>query len=133
MMKNYIKSCPGGVLLFFSLALFNQTANAEVNQLGEFVADQTASTIIQVPDNYSTIQEAIDAAPNNSEILVKNGIYYENINFKGKTIYLHSQNGPVNTIIDGQERTSVVTLNSDEGNDTILDGFRNCSKIIHAF
>ena len=49
-----------------------------------------SQNIIYVPDQYSKIQFAIDAAINGDMVQVRPGIYYENINFKGKDISLVS-------------------------------------------
>ena len=56
--------------------------------------------VINVPSDYSTIQEAIDASNDGDVINVSEGTYYENINFNGKSIALIGEN-PTNTIIDG--------------------------------
>lgn len=59
------------------------------------------SGIIEVPGQYSTIQEAIDVAVNGDTILGSPGTYSEHINFKGKEIVLKSHAGPrvTNSII----------------------------------
>ena len=91
------------------------------------------SADITVPDEYSTIQGAIDAALDSDQVIVSSGTYNENINFKGKSITVRSTN-PDNpavvavTIIDGStpsdpNNASVVTFNSGENNDSILSGF----------
>ena len=49
-----------------------------------------SQNIIYVPDQYSKIQLAINAASNGDIVQVRPGIYYENINLKGKDIYLVS-------------------------------------------
>jgi parallel beta-helix repeat protein len=80
------------------------------------------SGTVNVPGDFSTIQSAIDKACNGATILVHNGTYVENINFKGKAITVRSENGAANTIIKGN-LGSVVTFNSYETAASILDGF----------
>ncbi|MBN1516106.1 hypothetical protein JXA32_06020 [Candidatus Sumerlaeota bacterium] len=46
-----------------------------------------ASTLIVGDGGYNTIQNAIDAAVDGDEIIVEPGVYYENIEFNGKTCY----------------------------------------------
>jgi hypothetical protein len=81
------------------------------------------SATIYVPDDYPFIQEAIDAALNGDTVIVKPGTYVENIDFMGKSITVKSLYGPERTIIDGNMTTSVVTFNTTEGTDSILQGF----------
>ena len=93
------------------------------------------SNTLHVPTDYSTIQEAIDAAMNGNTILVADGTYYENINYKGKAITIASHfliDGDSthieNTIINGSQPShpdtgSVVTFNSGEDTTSILCGF----------
>ena len=85
-----------------------------------------------MPDEYSTIQSAIDAASDGDIVLVSADIYYENINFDGKNIKLQSHfcydevpdsSHLINTIIDGSSVGSVITFNSGEGNEATLCGF----------
>jgi parallel beta-helix repeat protein/predicted outer membrane repeat protein len=70
-----------------------------------------------------SIQAAINAADNDDEIEVFDGWYSGNINFNGKAVRLYSLNGPWSTTIDGAWSSSVVTCNSGEGSNTILEGF----------
>lgn len=81
-----------------------------------------------VPDQYSTIQEAIDAAQDGDEITVQMGVYQENIDFKGKNIIVRSidPDDPAvvsSTIIDGDGRGPVVSFRSGEGEGAVLSGF----------
>jgi len=87
-----------------------------------------AATLI-VPDDYQTIQAGIDATVNGDEVMVRDGIYNELINFNGKAIRLYSENGAAGCIIDGDvdgDGTgdgSVVTFSSGEISNSVLDGF----------
>ena len=67
---------------------------------------------IYVPDNHPTIQKAIDTAKDGDTIIVRDGIYYENL-IINKSITLKSENGPKNCIIDGNNSGSVVVINVD--------------------
>ncbi len=78
---------------------------------------------IHVPDDYGTIQAAIDASSNGDLILVEADTYTENIDFLGKAITVRSEDGPETTIIDGGQNGSVVTFDSGEDNDSVIDGF----------
>jgi len=83
-----------------------------------------------VPEEYETIQAAIDAAEDEDIVLVAPGEYVENIDFLGKAITVTShihleddQNFIEQTIIDGNEEGSVVTFRNEEGQESILRGF----------
>ncbi len=75
------------------------------------------ATVFNVPADYPTIQEAIDAANPGDEVLVDDGTYYENILIE-KNIYLNSVNGAEFTIIDGSQsrsQGSVMVIRPDNG------------------
>lgn len=92
-------------------------------------------TILKVPQDYSTIQSAINAVKNHDTVLVSEGTYYENINFHGKNIvvasnYIFTKNIETirNTIIDGSkpvvaDSASVVMIVSAEDSTAVLEGF----------
>lgn len=90
--------------------------------------------ILQVPSvDWPTIQSAIEAAGEGGTVIVSKGIYLENINFHGKAITVRSANPDdpntvTETILNGSSpidpnNASVVTFNSGEGNNSILEGF----------
>lgn len=88
-----------------------------------------------VPSEVATIQLAIDGAVNGDTIIVAEGIYYENIDYSGKEVYLSSEylytadpSTISNTIIDGSQAqdpdtASVVRIVNGEGPSTVLRGF----------
>ncbi len=63
--------------------------------------------IFNVPNEYEKIEYAIFFSSNGDTVLVEPGIYYENIDFMNKNIYVLSTNGP--------ETTSIIA-NSEDGN-----------------
>ena len=86
--------------------------------------------VVYVPDNYPTIQEAINAVEDGDIVLVNPGTYVENINFNGKNItvaslYYTTQDTSYisQTIIDGNQNGSVVTFESGEDSTAVLCGF----------
>ncbi|MEE9130452.1 MAG: right-handed parallel beta-helix repeat-containing protein [Phycisphaerales bacterium] len=88
-----------------------------------------AADILHVPGDFPTIQAAIDAAMDGDEVEVHPGTYRELINFLGKSITVRSSDGPEVTIIngdidnDGDGDGTVVTCDSAEGPDSVLEGF----------
>jgi len=90
---------------------------------------------IYVPNDYPTIQAAINAATDGNVVLVADGTYHENINFKGKAITVASHyyfdgdsSHKSNTIIDGSQSSnpdsgSVVYFISGEDTTSVLYGF----------
>ncbi len=80
-----------------------------------------------VPQDYPTIQEAIDAAVYLDTILVADGTYTDegnkNIDFLGKTIIVQSENGPEATVIDCENDGRGFYFNNQEILETKLKGF----------
>ena len=87
--------------------------------------DQLSATTYYVPDDFYTIQEAIDEAIDWDEIIVRDGTYSEHIDFLGKKITVRSENGPFRTTINGDPNTYtyIVSFWSSEGAYSVLDGF----------
>jgi hypothetical protein len=94
-----------------------------------------AGKVIQVPGQFTSIQVAINKASDGDTVLVAPGLYYENLNFRGKKIkvasrYLvdHSVGTIRSTVIDGSrpiypDSASVVLFASGEDTSTVLIGF----------
>jgi len=91
---------------------------------------QGDETLLLVPQEYGTIQAAINAAENGDTVLVVRGTYEENIDFLGKTILVTSnwiftgdQDDVDQTIITGETGTHVVSFVNGETSETRLVGF----------
>ena len=83
-----------------------------------------------MPDDYSTIQDGINASNDGDSIFVDPGFYPEAIDFNGKAILVSSRYIIDSdslliglTIIDAQENESVLTFDSEETSSSILQGF----------
>lgn len=82
-----------------------------------------ASTVLEVPVAFSTIQAAINAANDGDTVLVDPGTYFENIDFQGKLITVESAQGPSVTTIDGGRVAPVVNFSHSETTAAVLQGF----------
>lgn len=108
------------VCVFFVIMLFS---------ISIFYAN-TIIVYINGTGNYTSIQEGIDNSVNGDTVLVYPGIYYENINFNGKNItvaslYLMTPADSFihQTIIDGNQEGTVVSIISGEDETALLCGF----------
>src|SRR5438045_3688302 len=79
--------------------------------------------LMHVPADEPTIQQAIDFAANGDLILVSPGTYFENIDYRGKSITVRSVAGPNQTILDGRNAGPVVTFQTSEPAQSVLTGF----------
>ena len=76
---------------------------------------------------YGYLQTAIDEAADGDVVVAGQGIYHENIDFKGKRITVRSSDSDdpsivAATVIAGHSRAPVVTFSSDEGEASVLAG-----------
>lgn len=83
------------------------------------------SATYYVPDHFPGIQDAIsDAAVIHGDvIIVRDGVYHENLDFLGKYLTVKSEKGPVTTVIDGGMAGSVVKFVSGEIHAAVIEGF----------
>lgn len=86
----------------------------------------TRAAVINIPDDYPTIQAGIDAAADGDTILIADGVYTGNgnfnIDFKGKAIEVRSANGPETCVMDCQHMGRGFIFHSGETNSSILRG-----------
>jgi len=86
------------------------------------VVKAEAKTIV-VPDDYPTIQEAIDEASEGDIVFIKEGIYYENLLIE-KSLSIVGEN-KLTSIIDGDKVGSIILVKNDRvtiANLTIQNG-----------
>jgi nitrous oxidase accessory protein len=102
------------VLALFLLSLM--ISSVAVVAVQPIKADYSAIT---VPDDYSSIQQAIDNAVAGDVILVRNGTYHENITVN-KRLSLIGLNGTQRPVIDGGGAAIVVKISADG---VLLQGF----------
>lgn len=99
-----------------------------IDDNGNGVEDENCTaTTLHVPGNYETIQNAINVAINDDVIQVADGTYVENLDFRGKSITVKSDNGPLFTFIDGGLNGPVVSFqaafSSSNTPRAMLEGF----------
>ncbi len=90
---------------------------------------QICAAVLQVPENYESIQAAIDSSADADTVLIAPGIYHERINFNGKSIVVGSYMLTTGndqfirqTVIDGDSLGTVVTFTGGSDNRTLLSG-----------
>jgi parallel beta-helix repeat protein len=90
--------------LLLSCATIIQSNHSLLSNSANQSAAAFTSTVIWVPEDYTSIQEAINAGAPGDTVYVNNGTYYENI-IINKTITLVGKS-PETTIIDGSTSNS---------------------------
>jgi len=89
----------------------------------EFDTEPIEPRTLLVPEEYPTIQTAIDSARQGDMVLVSPGTYYESINFRGKNITVRGADGPLHTAITNERMVNLVTFDRGETHDAVLEGF----------
>jgi hypothetical protein len=86
-------------------------------------ASVVAQTTINVPADYPSIQQAINASADGDTVLVAAGTYYEQIDFGSHQVTVISAAGPETTIIDATFLGPVVTFGAASTRQAVLQGF----------
>jgi hypothetical protein len=99
-----------------------------VMSLGLATTPLVLADVIEVPDDYDTIQEAVDAASDNDTIMVAAGLYKENVvidkslTLKGAQAGVDARNrSGAETIIEPDEGTGIKVITTD-GRVVVIDG-----------
>lgn len=91
--------------------------------LGLEVACACADTLM-VPDDYATIQAAIEAAASGDTVLVRAGHYTSDLNFDGKSLSVISLDGPSETTIEsGNDTFPGASIKSIAEESAAIEGF----------
>jgi predicted outer membrane repeat protein len=92
-----------------------------------FLASAVGAADHNVPGDYGTIQEAINAAAPGDVVVVADGTYAgpgnRDLDFGGKAITVRSENGPANCIIDCQQLGRGFYFHSAEDVNSVVEGF----------
>jgi len=84
----------------------------------------SAADVLVVPDQYTTIQSAIEAAVTGDIVQVQSGIYNETIDFLGKAITVAGESADTTTIDGTGLAGSVVRFVSEENQNSTLETIR---------
>jgi hypothetical protein len=87
------------------------------------LAQPSAASVLQVPQQYPSIQSGIVAAVDGDTVRVSAGLYFEMIDFLGKDITVESTSGADLTIIDGERAGTVVQIVAGAQQMPVLRGF----------
>lgn len=82
------------------------SVNNELNRSSVNISDSnvSSSNTYYVPDDYSTIQAAVNAASPGDTIIVRDGTYTENVDVNVDNLTLRSENGSTSTIVQAANR-----------------------------
>ena len=80
-------------------------------------------SVIWVPDDYWTIQDAINESEDGDTVRVRPGVYREGLRLMGKNIWLESEEGPEVTLIDGDNQDECIEVWDGE-QDVVIRGFK---------
>ena len=130
----YLTSLASSTDYYFVIGVVDRAGNETTADNGGSCYSFTTPAIppaVYVPDDYATIQAAIDVVSNGYRIVVRDGTYTgsgnRDIDFNGKAVILQSENGPENCIIDCQgtetQKHRAFYFHSKEGPDSVVDGF----------
>ncbi len=84
--------------------------------------DGSGSTTRLVPEEYATIQDAIDASYDGDVVVVGPGVYSEGLNFGGRELEVRSTDGAGATIVNPVSGRCLTAV-GQKGAGAVLEGF----------
>ena len=103
------------------------TAVAAVNSPRQVEVELVFGTTRLVPEEYGTLQAALDAAGEGDHIVVADGVYTgvgnKDLDFGGKALTLRSENGAGACVIDCEQDGQAFYFHSYETGAAVVDGF----------
>ena len=117
------------IILVFIIGILLQGCTTEGPTNNNYNQQNTIYVDIKGTTNYSSIQEAIDASPENYTIFILKGNYRENI-IINKTLTIKGED-PKTTIIDGTQTSDTVTIDKENvliSGLTITNSSKNANK-----
>ena len=115
-----------GATALLSLALLAQRADAAVRYVALCGSDGWSGTAINClgPSGPKrTVQAAINSSVDGDTIIILAGTHVGAIDFDGKELTLISASGPAFTVLTRDDEGPIVTCNSAESSDAVLQGF----------
>ena len=102
---------------------YDTYGNIGLGEVVWFAVWNNRPRVIWVPDDYGTIQDAVNSSVDGDTIRVRPGIYPENVRLMGKSIWLESERGPEFTTIDGTGWAYAIIATDNETLNTVVRGF----------
>ncbi len=101
-----------------------RTTAAAVALLVSLVAPaRLDAALLIVPDQFQTIQTALDAATTGDSVMVRAGTYAESLSLSGKNLALFSEQGAPSTTLSGGGAHRILALGAGVNATTIISGF----------
>jgi hypothetical protein len=113
------------LILIVGIAVLCQLSSPTLANVGAPAGGQAdPRDTVWVPDDYATIQAGMDACPRGGTVMVRPGVYQENLSFNGRPLSLIALEGPDSTVIEALDSSqSVIWFAADDEYVSRIEGF----------